>query len=150
MGHHYLPMNVVTNRKGQIKAFDLSQANRHDLEPVKGGILNGLAGIVFADSGYVSAQIKQDLMSKDIAFIAKPKAVMADLRWSFDKHWGKLYRQRQVVEGVFFLSEKPLWAAGSVLPKRDKFDGQSACLNLRLQHAAASLIDDFRLVQTKH
>ena len=40
-------------------------------------------------------------MSKDIAFIAKPKAVMTDLRGSFNKHWDKLYRQRQVVEGVF-------------------------------------------------
>lgn len=100
-GYIGFKLHVVSNRKGQIVAFDLSQANRHDLDPVKGGLLDGLAGVVFADSGYISAQIKQDLMSKDIAFIAKPKAVMTDLCWSFNKHWGKLYRQRQVVEGVF-------------------------------------------------
>ena len=82
-------------------AFDLSPANRHDLDPIKGGLLDGLAGVVFADSGYVSAQIRQDLMAKDVAFVAKPTAAMADMRWYFDRNWDKRYRQRQVVEGVF-------------------------------------------------
>ena len=52
----------------------------------------GLAGVVFADSGYVSAQIKQDLMDKDVAFIAKPTAAMADMRWYFDRNWARLYK----------------------------------------------------------
>jgi hypothetical protein len=100
-GYIGFKLHVISNRKGQIVAFDLSGANRHDLDPVKGGLLKGLAGVVFADSGYVSAQIRQDLMAKDIAFIAKPTAAMEDLRWYFDKNWAKLYKQRQVVEGVF-------------------------------------------------
>lgn len=100
-GYIGFKLHLVVNRKGQIIAFDISTANRHDLDPVKGGLLEGISGIVFADSGYVSQQIKQDLMAKDIAFIAKPTAAMEDLRWYFDKNWGKQYRQRQVVEGVF-------------------------------------------------
>jgi hypothetical protein len=100
-GYIGFKLHLVVNRKGQIVAFDISTANRHDLDPVKGGLLEGIAGIVFADSGYVSQQIKQDLMAKDIAFIAKPTAAMEDLRWYFDKNWSKPYRQRQVVEGVF-------------------------------------------------
>ena len=100
-GYIGFKLHVVANRKGQIVAFDLSGANRHDLDPVKGGLLEGLAGVVFADSGYVSAQIRQDLMAKDIAFIAKPTSAMKDLRWYFDRNWAKLYKQRQVVEGVF-------------------------------------------------
>ena len=100
-GYIGFKLHLVVNRKGQIVAFDISPANRHDLDPVKGGMLDGIKGVFFADSGYVSQQVKQDLMSKDIAFIAKPTAAMEDLRWYFDKNWGKQYRQRQVVEGVF-------------------------------------------------
>ena len=100
-GYIGFKLHVVAHRKGQIVAFDLSQANRHDLDPVKGGLLDGLAGVVFADSGYVSAQIKQEMMAKDRAFIEKPTAAMPDLSWYFECNWGKPYKQRQVVEGVF-------------------------------------------------
>ena len=100
-GYIGFKLHVVANRQGRIVAFDLSQANRHDLDPVKGGLLDGLSGVVFADSGYVSAQIKQEMMDKDVAFIAKPTAQTPDLRWYFDRNWAKLYKQRQVVEGVF-------------------------------------------------
>lgn len=100
-GYIGFKLHLVANRKGEIVAFDLSQANRHDLDPVKGGLLKGMSGIVFADSGYVSQQIKQDLMANDIAFVAKPTSAMEDLRWHFDRNWAKLYKQRQVVEGVF-------------------------------------------------
>lgn len=100
-GYIGFKLHVLVNREGRIVRFDLSQANRHDLDPVKGGLLEGIRGLVFADSGYVSAQIKQDLMAKDIAFIAKPQASNVDSRWYFDRNWAKLYKQRQVVEGVF-------------------------------------------------
>lgn len=100
-GYIGFKLHVVANRAGQIVAFDISQANRHDLDPVKGGLLEGFCGIVFADSGYVSEQMRQDLKGQDLAFIAKPTLQMEDRRWVFDKVWAKLYRQRQVVEGVF-------------------------------------------------
>ena len=72
-GYIGFKLHVVSNCKGHIVAFDLSQANRHDFDPVEGGILDGLAEIVFADSGYVLAQTKQDLRSKDIASSPSPK-----------------------------------------------------------------------------
>lgn len=94
-------VHVVVNRQGEIVAWDLSAGNRHDLDPVKGGLLDGLSGIAFADGGYVSEQQRQSLKDQDLAFVAKPHENMADARWIFDKIWRQKYRQRQVVEGVF-------------------------------------------------
>ena len=94
-------LHVVSNRQGRIVAFDLSTGNRHDLDPVKGGLMRGLSGVAFGDSGYCSAQVRQDLKAQDLALIAKPTSQMADQLWVFDKVWRREYRQRQVVEGVF-------------------------------------------------
>lgn len=96
-----LKLHVLSNRQGQIVAFDLTTGNVHDLAPVKGGLLEGVRGICFADSGYVSAQVRQDLRSQDLALVAKPTEQMIDDRWLFDKIWKGPYRQRQIVEGVF-------------------------------------------------
>lgn len=94
-------LHVLANRAGEIVAWDWSGGNAHDLAPVKGGMLRGICGKCFADSGYVSAQVRQDLLPQDLLFIAKPTKAMADARWIFDKFWAAAYRQRQVVEGVF-------------------------------------------------
>lgn len=94
-------LHVLANREGRIVRWDLTGANVHDLAPVKGGFLDGIRGICLADSGYVSGQVRQDLAPQDLALIAKPTKAMADERWVFDKTWAKIYRQRQVVEGVF-------------------------------------------------
>jgi hypothetical protein len=82
-------LQVLVDMRGRIMAADLSTGNRHDLEPVKGGLLNGLGGIVFADSGDVSGQVRQDLWGQDLALVGKPKAQMVDERWTFDRSWGK-------------------------------------------------------------
>ena len=66
-----------------------------------------MAGVVFADSGYVSAQVKQDLLARDVLLVPKPTAAMVDEAWSFERQWGRKaqgggeYRKRQIVEGVF-------------------------------------------------
>jgi len=82
-------LHVLGDMRGRIMAADLSTGNRHDLEPVKGGLLNGLGGTVFADSGDVSGQVRQDLWGQDLALVGKPKAQMVDERWTFDRSWGK-------------------------------------------------------------
>ena len=96
-----LKLHVLADRQGRVVAFDLTTGNVHDLAPVKGGLLEGVRGICFADSGYVSAQVRQDLRYQDLALVAKPTEQMADDRWLFEKIWKRPYRQRQVVEGVF-------------------------------------------------
>lgn len=99
-----MKLHLLVDMRGGIVAADLSGGARHDLDPVKGGMLEGVAGVVFADSGYVSAQVKQELWGQDVALVAKPTAQMADDRWTFDRSWGRPggeYRKRQRVEGVF-------------------------------------------------
>lgn len=94
-------LHALVNLKGQIVALDVSCANRHDLDPVKGGLLAGVKGVCFADSGYVSEQNRQNLRQQDLAFIAKPAIGQVDNRWILDRVWSKEYRKRQIVEGVF-------------------------------------------------
>jgi transposase len=104
-----LKLHVLVDMQGRIVAADLSGGGRHDLDPVKGGLLKGIAGVVLADSGYVSAQIKQELWGQDLVLVAKPAAQMADERWTFDRSWGKPggeYRKRQRVEGVFSILKR--------------------------------------------
>lgn len=99
-------LHVLCNRQGEIVRIDLTPGKAHDLDPVKRGILDGVKGVCFADSGYVSAQIKQDLMSKDLLLVAKPTEAMADERGLFERRWAKKYRARQVIEGVFSILKR--------------------------------------------
>ena len=97
-------LHLLVDMKGGVVAADLSEGGRHDLDPVKGGLLEGVRGVVFADSGYVSGRVREELWSQDLVLVAKPTPQMADERWTFDRGWGKPggeYRKRQLVEGVF-------------------------------------------------
>ena len=96
-----LKLHLAVARDGSLRAWDLTPGSAHDLAPVKGGLLSGLRGVCFADSGYVSAQVRQELKPQDLLMGAKPTAAMEFERWEFDRKWAKAYRQRQVVEGVF-------------------------------------------------
>lgn len=94
-------LHLFCNMKGEVLGVDLSPGNTHDLSPVKGGLLGKLKGVVLGDSGYVSGQLAQELRGRDLALVAKPRPEMADELWLFKKVWAKIYRRRQVVEGVF-------------------------------------------------
>ena len=96
-----LKLHLAVGLDGRILAWDLTPGSAHDLAPVKGGLLSGLRGVCFADSGYVSAQVRQGLKPQDLLLVAKPTAAMEFDRWEFDRKWALAYRQRQVVEGVF-------------------------------------------------
>ncbi len=96
-----LKLHLAVARDGSLRAWDLTPGNAHDLAPVKGGLLAGLRGLCFADSGYVSAQVRQDLKPQDLLLAAKPTQAMELERWEFEREWAKAYRQRQIVEGVF-------------------------------------------------
>lgn len=108
-------LHTLVNLKGQIVALDLSCGNRHDLAPVKGGLLVGVKGTCFADSGYVSEQMRQNLRLGDLAFIAKPPIGQVDSRWLFDRVWSMQYRKRQIVEGVFAKLKKMLLIAVALM-----------------------------------
>lgn len=94
-------LHLLCNMKGQVVAVDLTAGSTHDLSPVKGGMLRHIKGVVLGDSGYVSGQAAQELRGRDVALVAKPRPEMHDELWLFKKVWAKIYRSRQVVEGVF-------------------------------------------------
>lgn len=94
-------LHLLCDMNGDVVAVDLSAGSAHDLSPVKGGILDNIKGIVLGDSGYVSGPVAQELRSRDLALVAKPRPEMADELWVFKKVWAKTYRKRQIVEGVF-------------------------------------------------
>ena len=97
-------LHLLVDMRGAVVAANLSECGRHDLDPIKGGLLDGGKVLVFADSGYVSSRVRQELWAQDLVLVAKPTAQMADVRWTFDRGWGKPggeYRKRQLVEGVF-------------------------------------------------
>ena len=96
-----LKLRLLADLEGRVAAFDLTQGNRHDLDPVKGGMLDGFKGRAWAGSGCVSAQVRQDLKAQGLDLRAKPTLQMEDERWIFDRIWAKDHRRRQVVEGVF-------------------------------------------------
>jgi hypothetical protein len=54
----------------------------------KGGLLEGVAEVAFADSGYVSTQVKQELLAQDVLLVARPTEAMLDERGSFERLWG--------------------------------------------------------------
>lgn len=100
-------LHVLVDMHRRIVRIDLTPGNHHDLDPVKAGILKGVRGVVFGDSGYVSGEVKELLRTQDIALVAKPTKAMVDELWLFDRIWGCKakgggeYRKRQTVEGVF-------------------------------------------------
>lgn len=105
-------LHLLVDMDRRIVRVDLSCGGHHDLDPVKGGMLDGITGIVFADSGYVSGPIAQELRLSDLALVAKPTKSMVDDLWVFDRIWGWLckdggeYRKRQTVEGVFSILKR--------------------------------------------
>lgn len=94
-------LHVVCDLGGTIHNFEITRGLEHDLGPVKRGFLDGLKGRCWADSGYVSGQIKQEMRSKGLQFLAKPTKAMEIESEAFWHYYKKVYKQRQVVEGVF-------------------------------------------------
>lgn len=94
-------LHLLVDTKGHIYRYDISCGNANDRDPVKGGLLDGIVGVVFADRGYVGAQLAQELKSKLIKFVARPTDSMTLEKMDFEWFWAKKYRQRQAVEGVF-------------------------------------------------
>jgi hypothetical protein len=79
-------LQVLTHRQGAVVAWDLTAAHVHDLAPVQGGLLDGIAGTCLADSGYVGEQVRHDMKKQDMNFKAKPTKAMVDLRWELDRY----------------------------------------------------------------
>ena len=67
-------LHLVVNELGEIVNVQLTPGNTDDRKPVP-DLLKGLSGKVFADRGYVSAKLAQQLLQDyDIEFFALAQA----------------------------------------------------------------------------
>jgi len=94
-------LHVVCDLQWRVANFEMTPGKTHDLKPVERGLLDGLRGLCWADSGYVKQNPAQELRSKGLVFRAKPTKAVDVEHERFMHYHAKAYRQRQVVEGVF-------------------------------------------------
>ena len=95
-------LHLLCDRNGKIIRWGLTTGSVHDLSPVKEGFLDGLEGMVLADSGYVSRDERFRLMSGNLDFVARPRKNQDEWdRDAWERKYGKIYKLRQRVEGVF-------------------------------------------------
>lgn len=93
-----LKLHLVVNERGELLNITVTPGNRDDRKPVK-ELLAGLTGKVFADRGYASQKLMQQLREEfGIEFFAKPKRNMKNkLMRLTDK---LLSRKRCIIETV--------------------------------------------------
>ena len=91
-------LHLAIRDDGQVHAFQITPAKTHDLDFIKQGFLDQALGIILADSGYLSKQESERLQEKSIALWARPRKKSEQ---QFTPVQARLYRYREVVEGVF-------------------------------------------------
>lgn len=91
-------LHLVVNEFGELLNFQLTPGNVDDRQPIQ-DLLSSIFGKVFADKGYVSASLAQELLeSLGIEFFAKPRRNMKNkLMHLHDK---LLSRQRSIIETI--------------------------------------------------
>ena len=95
-------LHLLCDRGGNIVRWELTTGSVHDLTPVKKGFLDGLEGLVLADSGYVSREVRFALMDKNLDLAARPRKNQDEWdRDAWEQRYGKVYKLRQRIEGVF-------------------------------------------------
>ena len=91
-------LHLVVNERGELLNISLSPGNRDDRKPVK-DLLKSMFGKVFADRGYVSQKLAQQLLQDyGIEFFAKPRRNMKNkLMRLTDK---LMARKRSIIETI--------------------------------------------------
>ena len=91
-------LHVVVNDQGELLAFHLSPGNVDDRKPVP-ALCRGLFGKLFADKGYISMPLTEQLAEEGVELITKLKKNMKPrLMTLFDKI---MLRKRALIECVF-------------------------------------------------
>lgn len=91
-------LHLVVNELGELLNIQLTPGNTDDRKPVR-TLLQGLFGKVFADRGYVSQKLAQDLLaSYGIEFFAKPRRNMKNRLMRLNDKL--LSRKRSIIETI--------------------------------------------------
>jgi hypothetical protein len=90
--------HVLINSKAELVEVWITKASVADITPVKQGILLFCHGIVTADKGYISKDIKDNLYHKDCNLLVCPKTNQTQQFTNVEK---KTYKFRTTIERVF-------------------------------------------------
>jgi hypothetical protein len=98
MGWFYgFKLHLVVNEYGEILSFQLTPGNVDDRKPVP-VLLHDLFGKVFADKGYISKTLFEELLEDEIMFITGVRKNMKNMLMPFaDK---LLLRKRSIIETI--------------------------------------------------
>jgi len=98
MGWFYgFKLHLVVNEYGEILSFQLTPGNVDDRKPVP-VLLQDLFGKVFADKGYISKSLFEELLEDEIMFITGVRKNMKNMLMPFaDK---LLLRKRSIIETI--------------------------------------------------
>ena len=98
MGWFYgFKLHLVVNEYGKILSFQLTPGNVDDRKPVP-VLLQDLFGKVFADKGYISKSLFEELLEDEIMFITGVRKNMKNMLMPFaDK---LLLQKRSIIETI--------------------------------------------------
>jgi len=98
MGWFYgFKLHLVVNECGEILSFQLTPGNVDDRKPVP-VLLQDLFGKVFADKGYLSKQLFEDLLEEDVELITGIRKNMKNILMPFSDKI--LLRNRAIIETI--------------------------------------------------
>lgn len=98
MGWFYgFKLHLVVNECGEILSFQLTPGNVDDRKPVP-VLLQDLFGKVFADKGYLSKQLFEDLLEEDVELITGIRKNMKNILMPFSDK--VLLRKRAIIETI--------------------------------------------------
>jgi hypothetical protein len=91
-------LHLLINERGELLSFRLTSGNVDDREPVKKGMLDNAWGKVFADKGYISEELFQQLMEKGIKLVTGVRKNMKNALVLLEEKL--LLRKRSISETV--------------------------------------------------
>lgn len=104
MGWFYgLKLHLITNENGEMISFTFSSGNKSDCnkEIIESLTSNIKVGKLFADAGYVSSKLAEDLLEKGIQLFYKFKKNMKNKLVQIEDKW--LHKKRTIIETIFDL-----------------------------------------------
>ncbi len=100
-------LHITCNTNGEITGMAFTKANVDDRTPVL-KLLSGFKGKIFADKGYISAQLSQQLHDLGITLITTPKKNMKARFIPVNFMDIILHKKRSIIESVFNILKNKL------------------------------------------
>jgi len=94
-----LKIHLVINHLGELIAFKFSRGNLQDASAAP-SLLSALKGLAFADKGYISKKLFDELFKNGLKLITRKRKNMKE-KLTLSNHEKQLLNQRNLIETVF-------------------------------------------------